>query len=88
MNDVRVAALDNCLLSSATLKVLLTPSNIIDVTWPHTQKKTNTDSVLVSLALGSGQLHFDNVSLTVSTCLSTNQLSLQQIFGSFPRKQM
>ena len=43
---------------------------------------------MVSLAaLGSGHLHFDNVSLTLSTCLSRNQPLLKQIFRSFPAAQ-
>ena len=47
------------------MQLLFTPCDILDVTWPQ---KQNSDSVWVSLAaLGSCQLHFDNVYLLMST---------------------
>ena len=52
------------------MQLLFTSCNTLDVTRPHThKKKKNRDSVWVSLAaLGSGQLQFNNVSLTMATC--------------------
>ena len=47
------------------MQLLFTPCDILDVTWPQ---KQNSDSVWVSLAaLGSCQLHLDNVYLLMST---------------------
>ena len=84
-NDLRrVAALGNYMLSDATFN-LFTPCDILDVT---TTQKQNSDSlVLVSLAaLGSCQLHFDNVSWQ---CLLASRwfnlcFNKQQMFGSGP----
>ena len=74
------------MLSDATFK-LFTPGDNLDVT--RTQKQ-NSDSVWVSLAaLGSCQLHFDNVSWQcLLACRPFNLcFNKQQIFGRFPRKQ-
>ena len=59
------------------MQLLFTPCDILNVT--RTQKQ-NSDSVWVSLdALGSCQLHFDNVYLLVdnSTFASTNNTYLE-----------
>ena len=86
-NDLRrVAALGNYMLSDVTFN-LFTPCDILDVA--GTQKQ-NSDSVWVSLAaLGSCQLHFDNVSWQcLLACRRFNLcFNKQQIFGRFPRKQ-
>ena len=86
-NDLRrAAALGNYMLSDANFN-LFTPCDILDVT--GTQKQ-NSDSVWVSLAaLGSCQLHFDNISWQcLLACRRFNLcFNKQQIFGRFPRKQ-
>ena len=88
-SDVRrvaAHALGNYMLSDATFN-LFTPCDILDET--GTQKQ-NSDSVWVSLAaLGSCQLHFDNVSWQcLLACRWFNLcFNKQQIFGRFPRKQ-
>ena len=59
------------------MQLLFTPCDILDVTRPHEQ---NSDSVWVSLAaLGSCQLHIDNVYLLVVdwTFASTNNKYLE-----------
>ena len=69
------------------MQLLFTPCDILDVTWPQ---KQNSDSVWVSLAaLGSCQLHFDNVSWQcLLACWGFNLcFKNQHIFGRFSRKQ-
>ena len=70
------------------MQLLFTPCDVLDVT--RTQKQ-NSDSVWVSLAaLHSCQLHFDNVSWQcLLACRGLNLcFNKQQIFGTFPRKQI
>ena len=69
------------------MQLLFTPCDILDVTRPQ---KQNSDGVWVSLvALGSCQLHFDNISWQcLLACRWFNLcFNKQQIFGRFPRKQ-
>ena len=69
------------------MQLLVTPCDILDVT--RTQEQ-NSDSVWVSLAaLGSSQLHFDNVSWQCLLACGRFNLCFnkQQIFGRFPCKQ-
>ena len=69
------------------MQLLFTPCDILDKTRTH---KQNGDSVWVSLAaLGSCQLHFDNVSWQcLLACRRFNLcFNKQQIFGRFLRKQ-
>ena len=71
------------------MQLLFTPCDTLDVT---RSQKQDSDSVWVSLAaMGSCQLHFDNVSW--QCLLASRRFNLcfnkvkQQIFGRFPRKQ-
>ena len=69
------------------MQLSFTLCDILDVTRPQ---KQNSDGVWVSLAaLGSCQLHFDNISWQcLLACRWFNLcFNKQQIFGRFPRKQ-
>ena len=86
-NDLRrAAALGNYMLSDAAF---------VHSVWHFgcnlAPQKQNSDSVWVSLAaLGSCQLHFDNVPWQCLLACQRFNLCFheQQIFGRFPRKQM